>query len=214
MMPDDIRHLFWDFDGTLYNSYPQVTLAFIQALNALGLEGLISSDDALGMLKVSVFHASQAAAAKSGMDVHLVMDTFHRFHDAQRDFPPYDGLRGCLTALKEAGFHHYLYTHRDRLAIEQLNRDGLWPLFSDAVTRVDGFPDKPAPDALIALMSRNGVDPSQAAMIGDRAIDIQAGHNAGMAGILFDPDGFYPNLRAELRVAGMDELEKRLLNKK
>lgn len=211
-MLSGIRHLFWDFDGTLYNSYPQVTLAFGQALRALGLEGLFSPDDALGLLKVSVYHAAQAASAKSGLDVQIVMDTFHRFHDAQRDFPPYDGLRRCLMSLRDAGCRHYLYTHRDRLAIEVLERDGLWPLFSDAVIRTDGFPDKPAPDALIALMSRNGVDPSQAAMVGDRDIDINAGHNAGMAGILFDPDGFYPDLRAELRVGSMDELRERLLH--
>ena len=35
---------------------------------------------------------------------------------------------------------HYLYTHRDRRAVEQLEQDGLWSLFSDGVTSEDGFP--------------------------------------------------------------------------
>lgn len=211
MMLSEVRHLFWDFDGTLYNSYPQITLAFEEALRSLGLAGLFSSEETLRLLKVSVYHATKAVAAQSGLDAQAVMDEFHRFQDMQGAFPPYDGLRRCLTALKEAGYSHYLYTHRDHLAIEQLKKDGLWPLFSDAVTRLDGFADKPAPDALIALMARNGVAPSQAAMVGDRDIDIDAGHNAGMAGILFDPDGFYPDFQAELRVKSMDELLTRLL---
>ena len=49
-------------------------------------------------------------------------------------------------------------------------------------------------------------------MVGDRGIDIEAGHNAGMRGVLFDPDGFYPGVRAELRAASMAELPRLLLS--
>lgn len=90
--------------------------------------------------------------------------------------------------------------------LNSFNGMGCTGILQTPVTRTDGFPDKPAPDALLAMMARNGVRPEEAAMVGDRDIDIDAGHNAGMSGILFDPDGFYPALRVEMRVSSMREL--------
>ena len=72
-----------------------------------------------------------------------------------------------------------------------LNHDGLSDLFSDAVTRLDGFPAKPAPDALRYLIQKHRLDLSRCVMVGDRDIDLDAAKNAGIACALFDPDGFY-----------------------
>lgn len=199
-----IRHLFWDFDGTLYDTYPQITRALQDALREFSIAA--PPAEALGLLKVSVYRAACYYADKNGLDVQAVMEAFHKYHDAQMGFLPYAGLESCLRRLHDAGIRHYLYTHRDTRAVEQLQRDGLYRYFADAVTRTDGFPDKPAPDALLAMMARNGVRPEEAAMVGDRDIDIDAGHKAGMSGILFDPDGFYPALRVEMRVSSMREL--------
>lgn len=205
------RHLFWDFDGTLYDSYPNVTHALLQTLAELGRPDLLDAGQALRLLKVSVFHAAQHCAAEAGLDVHEVMEVFQRHHAQEGPFAPYAGLADCLKALRASGVRHYLYTHRDRRAVEQLEQDGLWPLFDDAVTREDGFALKPAPDALNSLLARHRIDPREAAMVGDRDIDIEAGHNAGMRGILFDPDGFYPQLAAELRVRSMEELRRAMI---
>lgn len=201
-----IRHLFWDFDGTLYDSYPQITHAFVQTLDALGQRGLFSETELLAALKVSVYYAACQCAQRAGLEPSNVMDVFHRYHAQEAAFPPYEGLESCLRTLHAAGIRHYLYTHRDWRAVAQLKQDGLWPLFTDSVTRQDGFADKPAPDALLALMARNNALPNECAMVGDRDIDILAGHNAGMRGVLFDPGGFYPKLKAEWRVSSMAEL--------
>ena len=206
-----IRHLFWDFDGTLYDSYPQVAASFLKGMAELGLD--LPSDDALMKeLKASVYHACCVYGEKAGVDPQLIMQHYRSFHRKETVFPPYEGLESCLRALHQAGFRHYLYTHRDHKAIDQLQADGLWELFDDAVLRTDGYPDKPAPDALLALMERNQLTPAQCAMIGDRDIDLEAGHNAGMIGILFDPDGFFDGYPTEMAVHGMNELSASLLS--
>ena len=59
---------------------------------------------------------------------------------------------------------------------------GLAPFFSGGVTGEDGFPSKPAPDAILHLLNTHAIPPGQALMIGDRLIDVQAAQNAGIAG--------------------------------
>lgn len=194
-----IRHLFWDFDGTLYDSYPEVLRSFQRALADLQIGGLFAGEELMGWLKLSVFDAATCCGERSGVAVQSITSAFARYHAQDMDFAGYPHLRECLETLHQAGFRHYLYTHRDRRAVDKLKQDGLWPLFSDAVLRTDGFPDKPAPDALLALMKRNGLTPRQCAMIGDRPIDVEAGRKAGMEGVLFDPEGFYADYPVKRR---------------
>lgn len=198
-------HLFWDFDGTLYDSYPKITRALEATLAELGLPPQDPAE-MLGMLKVSVHRALLCYGERLGQDVDHLHECFHKHHIAEGFFPPFAGLRECLTRLHEAGARHYLYTHRDQRAWEQLERDGLKALFAGGVTSEDGFPYKPAPDALLHLMRKYQLSPAACAMIGDRDIDVLSGQNAGMAGVLFDPDGFYPAIKAEGRVKTMGEL--------
>ena len=207
-----IRHLFWDFDGTLYDTYPQMTQSFRKGLEQLGLSHLLTDEEMLSLMKVSVFHVATWCAERSGVDVQDIMNSYRGFHKLEKDFPAYGGMADCLCCLHEAGYHHYLYTHRDATSINQLKADGLWELFDDAVIVTDGFPHKPAPDALLALMARNQLTPDVCAMVGDRDIDVDAGHNAGMSGFLFDPEGFYPDHPAELRVHTLAELADKLLS--
>jgi len=140
------------------------------------------------------------------------MTAYHVHHDKPHSDPPYEGLEECLQRLHDAGYHHYLYTHSKQSAIDQLIRENLWHFFDDAVIGSDGFAPKPAPDALLALMERNHLKPEECAMIGDRDIDVIAGHNAGMKGVLFDPGGYFPDFHAEMDVSSMKELADKLLN--
>ncbi|MEG1891022.1 MAG: HAD-IA family hydrolase [Clostridia bacterium] len=202
--PRPLQYLFWDFDGTLYNSYPQMRQAMLRTLSAFHVSADPAEVDRL--LKTSVYQACRHYALLHEIALDAFLACFHHHHEQETNFPPYAGLGDCLRRLHEAGFHHYLYTHRGPQALAQLEQDGLICYFSDAVTRADHFPDKPAPDALLALMSRNGLTPDACAMIGDRDIDVLSGKNAGMRGILFDPDHFFPNLQADLRASSMEEL--------
>ena len=207
-----IRHLFWDFDGTLYDSYPNLLHSVMAGLEDAGFAGRFSETDVLRWIKVNVYHGIRVCADQLGLPMETVLDAYLVHHRQEKNFRPYDGLQECLQTLYDAGFRHYLYTHRDQSAVRQLQEDGLWHLFSDAVIKEDGFASKPAPDALNALMARNALTPDQCAMIGDRDIDIDAGHNARMSGVLFDPDGFYQGYPSEIQAQTMAELTQKLLS--
>lgn len=211
-MMKQVRHLFWDFDGTLFDSYPEIADSFMKGLADLGLSHLLDQDHLMSLIKQYVATAARWCSEHSGVPQETILDAYRFYHNQPHSDPPYDGLADCLKRLHGAGYHHYLYTHSHQSAIDQLKRENLWQYFDDAVLGSDGFPLKPAPDALLSLMERNHLTANACAMIGDRDIDILAGHNAGMKGILFDPDGYFDGFPAELCVRGMKDLADTLLS--
>ena len=76
---------------------------------------------------------------------------------------------------------------------------------------VDGsykFPAKPAPDAVDFLCKKCNIDKSRALIIGDRDIDIGAGHAAGIKGCLIDVGNYYPSYPADYRINSLLDLKQ------
>ena len=84
---------------------------------------------------------------------------------------------------------------------------GLAPFFSGGVTGEDGFPSKPAPDAILHLLNTHAIPPGQALMIGDRLIDVQAAQNAGIAGCWWTEKEAFPEYSG-IRVRSLSQLEE------
>ena len=200
--------LIWDFDGTLYDSYPQMAEALRVALRDFS----VAADPAeiYALQKVTLYHACTVYAQQHGLSVESLLAAYRKRHAAMGVPPLMPGAAACLRACAALGCRQALFTHRDRSALEALARDGLAPLFTDAVLRTDGFADKPAPDAILYLMRKNGNAAQDTWMIGDRALDLQAGRNAGVHTALFDPDGFFPCMQADLHLLTLADLPQRL----
>ncbi len=194
------RHFFWDFDGTLYNTYGRITRAAQQALCDLGLP--VSYGEVYQHVKRSL-HTVYLTFAQP---LSITEDTFmaaYRSHsetEGPESMMLYPGAREFLERVQQNGGKNYLYTHRGRQsAFAAMERDGITCLFADFVTSADGFPSKPAPDALQHLTGKHHLPLSECIMMGDRDIDLEAAQNAGMASCLFDPDDFYAGYPAGLR---------------
>ena len=178
------RHFIWDFDGTLYDTYPHTLAAFCETFRRRGVE--IDSAEAYRRFKVTMWDAFRYY----GVDEDFIQ-AFYAVED-DLDFEPkgapFPGIPALLEEIVRRGGRNYLYTHRDRVSLAYLRRDGLEPLFAGFITREDGFPLKPAPDALRSLLRTYALAPGACLMIGDRAIDVQAAAAAGIPGCLFDPE--------------------------
>lgn len=184
------NHFFWDFDGTLYNTYPMVAEDFTKALRDTGLSA--PQNGLLKLLKTTLGNAARTLGGSEEKGEEIMQR--YNAHADSRDsttLPLYPLAGDALRAIWERGGKNYLYTHRNLSSIEALRKDGLWPYFSDSVTSLDGFAHKPSPDALNHLLNKHGLPRQDCCMVGDRSIDLNAGRNAGIAPVLFDPDGFY-----------------------
>ena len=195
-----LRHFFWDFDGTLMDTYPMMTDAFVRAAGSMGVN--VSRDRALDLLKETLAHAVNVIAGENGLDGTALISAF-RQEERMAEVTVIPGIPEALRALDG---RHYLVTHRDRASLEALRQAGLLDLFDDFVTREDGLPRKPEPDMLLHLMRKHGLNPDECVMIGDRPLDTAAGRRAGMISCLLDVEGRFPDAPCELRATAAGEL--------
>ncbi len=203
---------FWDFDGTLFDTYPLMERAMADACAALGAQ--ISPEACHPLMKESFGHCVRTLAARFGLALETLAAAY-RAEEARvdpADYPLMPGMSETLRALRARGGRHFLVTHRGPTARAALEAKGLLPSFTDLVTAEDGLPRKPDPTSVRVLLERHGIDPARAVMIGDRLLDTQAGENAGTLGMLFDPEARFTDADCPLRVRSAAEIAELCLN--
>lgn len=199
-------YFFWDYDGTLFDTYPCVTRAYLKGLKELGIE--MDYNELYGLTKISLGYTAKVLSARDGVPSDVILAHYHNHAEDEgyEAMHPYDGARELLEDIISQGGRNYLYTHRNMSGIYALEHHGIDMLFTDYITSENGFPSKPAPDALKFLVGKHNLDLSRCVMLGDREIDVQAGLNAGMDGALFDPDGYYQHAPVKYRFTTMQAI--------
>ena len=203
---------FWDFDGTLFDTYPRINRAIQNALKALGMQA--EPAEIARLSKISLDHALQTLCPERTEELREQYRAFAETEgfDTMR---PYAGVLKALQSVCTAGGRNYLYTHRGESSLRALAHYGLAPFFTECMTAetamAHNFPRKPAPDALRYLMEKHSLSPEDCMMVGDRDIDLDSGRNAGMACTLFDPEHYYDGYATPYRYVSMLELTADLI---
>lgn len=185
---DGIRHFIWDFDGTLFDTYPVI----IQNLrNALANFGQDADPVEVMTLMLDTIPAAQEYYARKFQipleELQAAYSTYNRQANAALVAAPMADARQVLEAICQAGGTHYIFTHRKLdETCAYLEKYGMRHLFRGIIApQMPGFAWKPAPDALQHLMKLYGFGPGEAVMVGDRQLDLASGRNAGVATLHF-----------------------------
>lgn len=199
------KHLIYDFDGTLSDTYPCFTESVLQMLKTRGLPADYKT--VYDLLKVSVGHALKNSGFSE--DYSVLRKEFHVVHDelAVKIQKPYPEAEEILRYAMAQGHKNYLYTHSGKIVKILLEQWGIADCFEDIIDSTMSFPTKPAPDALNYLCAKHGLDKNDCIMIGDRDIDTDCGRNAGMKGCLFDPEHYYDSADVDYRIESLLELK-------
>ena len=200
------KHIIFDFDGTLSDSYPTFVSAMKETLQGYGVDR--GEDEIYYLLKkYSVPHdfdvcgfGERKAVAKA--EFEALADSILRCK-AQ----PIEGTEDILKYIADNGGKSYIYSHSGDIVKENTERWGLDKYITAYQLGDVSFPRKPAPDALLNLIRVHGLDPRECVMVGDRDIDVLAGKNAGMAGILMDTEGYYTDLDVEYRIDRLSDIK-------
>ena len=205
------KNYIWDFDGTLFDSYPHVMECCWQVMEEEGLTEKFEREEVLLYL-LSAFGNMRRFTGMSDEAYLRFLDRAHIVGDDEVKpvAVPFPDCEEVLSAITKQGGRNFIYTHRNKTVYFYLEKYGVLKYFTDFVISDDGFPSKPAPDAVLALIERNGLDPEETIMIGDREIDGASGKNAGIAGALVNYPPVLPDGEDPAAVSEMDYKAKNL----
>jgi len=178
------KHIIWDFDGTLFNTYPVMGGVFQEMLEEVGI--VESLEEILIYMKVSMTYAMQHYINK----YHLNNTFLEQYNSRRKETEillcgPYAGIEDICKAIHMSGKNNYLYTHRSESAITFLKKHGLYEYFRDCITSQQGFERKPSPNAINYFVDKYHMIRDEVIMIGDRDVDIMSGKNAGIHACFF-----------------------------
>ena len=182
------KHIIWDFDGTLFNTYPHTARAF-----QIFLRKEYGVMDNVGEIEKKMRASLQDAYAfyKEKYDVDdYFMQKFIDFKELyeNQNAIPYNNILMLCKFIFSQGMYNYLYTYRTKSVVSMMQKHGLYEIFKDFVTAENDFGRKPCPDALNYLVSEHKMDKNQTLYIGDGELDLQCAKNAEVRFCFFTED--------------------------
>jgi phosphoglycolate phosphatase-like HAD superfamily hydrolase len=184
-----IRNLIWDFDGTLFDTYPAIVSSLRAAVGDLVVPP--SFEEVRDLAMVSIDGCLETMSTTYDLPLEELGAEFERnYRDVTADDqPPFDGVREVCELICANGGLNVIVTHRRRSGMDRLlAAHGLADLIADTVSCYDdGYPRKPDPAAFLMLVERHHLRLDQTLAVGDRELDVLAAHAAGLPAALFAP---------------------------
>lgn len=180
-VPDDIKGLIFDCDGTLVDSMPLHMKAWEEAVHLFGANfdpEFFFSKKGMRSKNIVAQFSLQSGKPLNGADVVRLKDNFFLQHIA--DVMPLpivvDVVRRYHKILPMA-----VASGGGREIVErELQVTGIVNFFDVILTADDPFKPKPFPDLFLEAARRIGVQPSLCQVFEDGDLGLQAAENAGM----------------------------------
>ena len=198
-------NIIWDFDGTLFNTYPAMCGDLQKVME--DLEVHVSLEDLLARFTVSRGTVLEWCGQQAGMTAQEV-DRVYRAWVAEHGQPeahPFPYVREFLARFREAGGRNFIFTHRSGSVHDYLAEEGLTGYFTDVVSAGTTYARKPAPAGNLHLIETHGLDKARTLAVGDRELDILAAKGAGICACLFSPEP--RETAADHRIRDLAELD-------
>lgn len=204
-----MQAVIWDLGGTLVDTYPDVDRALASALDPQPDEDLLH--EVALLTRRSSSHAISTLAARYEVPRRRLRTAYEAttLHWQEHPPPAMDGSRELLAAVREQGGLNLVATHRDRDSATAL-LDALDLRLDDMACAPDGFPRKPDPAMVLALLERHALAPGDCLAVGDRPADVDAARAAGVRGVLLETPGVPLEAGGAERISALRELLDRL----
>lgn len=183
------ENIIWDFDGTLFDTYPGMCRNLQSAVRRLGYE--LPLEEITRTFRVSLEDAAAYCSRQTGVPAETVYQAYRDWiaEFGQPEAQSFSGVREFLERFQRAGGRNFVFTHRGKTVYDYLESENLMPYFVEVVPFNSSFERKPSPSGNLYLAERHGLVPEKTLAIGDRELDILAGKAAGMDACLLHQTG-------------------------
>lgn len=183
------KAFIWDLDGTLLDSYGVIVSSLHQTLEELGVP-MDEAEVRRRATEGSVSDVVNFAAAQTGRTFQEIKSRYSEISGGRYlEITAMPHAREALEETAALGAVHFVYTHRGATTMPVLENLGLDRFFREVVSSLDGFPRKPAPDALLYLLEKYRLERDRVYYVGDRTLDVGCAENAGVRSVLYSPSG-------------------------
>lgn len=198
------KEVFWDFDGTLFDSYPWTIAAVQSVFHMHHIE--VSDQEIYDRMMTTVYQALQEILAEHPSDCTMeeCLTAIHAVDPA--NFLPYPHVREVLEMVVKEGGHNYLLTHRGHTAIEAIRHQRMSSLFTAYITADSGYPRKPDPASILSTVNQYHLCLSEVIVIGDRELEIDLARNAGVPVIWYASSQMVPKKKPDVVIHNYTEL--------
>lgn len=178
-------NIIWDFDGTLFDTYPAMCRDLRLTMERLGYS--FTEAELLAHFTVSRGAVLTYCADRTGMTAQEVDRVYRAWvtEHGQPQAKPFPGVPEFLARFQAAGGRNFIFTHRSGSVHDYLAGAGLTAYFTEVTSAGTTFARKPEPAGNLYLMEKYGLDPRRTLAVGDRELDILAGKRAGADACLF-----------------------------
>ena len=181
-----IRAFVFDMDGTILDSLPDLTVVTNKALEQMGYP-THTQDQVL----TYVGNGAERLVAQAVPDYATDAEKAQMLTLWQSLYPVYGekltvefpGMSDTLRELRRRGVKTAVLSNKFDAAVVSLAQRYFPGLFDIARGEIPPTPRKPDPTALLQILDQLGVEPNQAAYVGDTAVDYQVARNAGVMAV-------------------------------
>lgn len=182
-LPDPVRAVLFDLDGTLLDSAPDLHAALVrqcaeEGASAPAYEAVrpVVSRGARAVLRCAFGDRGEAT-------VEALMPRFLALYQEQmgQATRPFDGINALLTAIETRGLRWGIVTNKAAFLADELIARMGWSERASAVVCGDTLAvSKPDPAPVRLACERADVLPEHCIFVGDDPRDVQAGRDAGL----------------------------------
>ncbi len=180
-----IKHLIFDWDGTLMDSAPRIVSAMQETARVLKLP--VPDESAVRhIIGLSLEHTFELLFPGTETAEYSKLFEEYRYQYVEgnhADTPLFEGVEETLYWLKSRGYELAVATGKRRPGLERVMKDlPIEQVFTDSICAGEAE-GKPSPDMLHQLTHRNCWLKEQCVMIGDTSHDLLMANNAQVASI-------------------------------
>jgi HAD superfamily hydrolase (TIGR01549 family) len=180
------RHFIWDFDGTLYDTYGEITYVILSVLEARGIKE--DHDKIFKNLHISLTHTLTMLSSDYGIDLEMLKKEFTAAEEAM-NVEKAQPFSGTLELLKACEGYNFIVTNRGASVFRFLDSKDYRKYFTHIMYRDSGLPLKPSSATVDCLITKYNLQKEDILFIGDRDIDLICAKNAGVDSCYFDSHG-------------------------